>query len=390
VGALWVYLRYDRQARFRLATVPALAYPTDSVATPPRLPPATAGRPRRVILVIGDGMGLAAIAAARIALHGPDGRLLIERLPSTALVVTHTVDDLITSSDAAATALASGHKTRNGRLGEDLDGQPLLTLLEAARDAGMATGLVTNAQIWDATPAAFAAHQAVRNAPAAIANDLLASRVDVLIGGGAAAFLPQSAGGLRSDGRDLTAEAQATGYRLVRDAAGLGRLAAAPPPRLLALLADDVIPRSAEPPLAAMASAALATLSAGDRPFFLLLESERTDDAGHRNDSADLVAAVAELDAAAATAVAFAQEHGDTLVVVTADHETGGLAIDHGGQRDGQLHLLWSTRYHTGVPVPLFAWGPGADRFTGVLDNTEVPGLLGGLLGIAIPPSPHR
>ncbi len=349
------------------------------------LPALADGPVRNVVLLLGDGMGLAQIAAARIAAYGPDGRLLLERLPTIGLATTHSEGGLITKSDAAATALATGYKTRNGRVASDALGRPLRTLLETLRDAGWATGLATTSRITDATPAAFAAHAAARRDEAGIAAGLSAAGVDLLAGGGRKFFLPrQAAGGDRADGRDLTAEMRARGVDVVADAAGLAAATRLPVAALFAVEPQKADPRS--PSLEAMAGKALGLLGAAGRPFILVLEEEEIDTAAHARDGARMNAALLRFDAAVAVAVDFAVRDRATLVLVLGDHATGGLSIDE--QSSGtEMALHWASSQHSGEPVPLFAYGPpsAAGRFAGMHDNTEIPHLVAAALGVEFP-----
>jgi len=355
-------------------------------------PPVLADGPvRNVVLLVGDGMGLTQIAAGRILTRGAEGRLHLEAFPTIGLVTTQAAGALITKSDAAATALATGVKTENGRLGTDPSGRPLPTLLEALRDAGWAVGLVTTTRITDATPAAFAAHVAVRTDEAEIAAQLSAAKVDLLVGGGLGFFLPhQRTRGGRSDGRDLGAEMRARGAEVVTDTAGLAAATRLPLAALFAVEPQKAEPRS--PTLAAMANRALALLSGSGRSFFLLLEEEEIDTAAHLHDGARMSAALARFDAAVAVAVDFAARDGATLVLVLADHATGGLSID-GRSGTTEMALHWGSWRHTGEPVPVFAYGPpsAAGRFAGMHDNTEIPHLVAAALGVEFPrpaPSP--
>jgi alkaline phosphatase len=341
---------------------------------PPRyelVPPAA---PRGVVLAIADGMGVAHLAAGRLAAVGPDGRLQVERMPIAGLVATHTVDDLVTMSEASATALATGRKTRNGRVGSGPDGAPLRTLLEAARDGGLATGLVTTYEIVDATPAAFAAHVTNRAALQDIAAQLVESGVDVMLGAGRRHFLPPP-GGDRQDGADLLARARQLGYEVVTSETELENASG---DRLLGLFDIDLTARRpSEPSLVEMTRAALRRVAAGQRRFFLLIEEEGIDTRAHEHDIAGTAAAVSRFDAAVGLVLDFAAADGGVLVIATSDHETGGLVLDRGTLAAGRLEVIWADLSHSAVPVPLFAFGPGAERFGGQLDNTEVPRLLG-------------
>lgn len=358
-----------------------VAFHTESTPAEPPLPLVPDGPVRGVILFIGDGMGLANIAAARFALVGADGRLAMERMPVTGLLAVHAAGKLIPDSASTATALASGVKTGNGRVGTGPNGERLRTIAEAAHQAGFATGVVTTAEIVDATPAAFAAHADSREQRAAIAGQLLDSDFDLLLGGGARWFLPpEQPPGVREDGTDLLATARQRGYQVVRDAA---ELEASRQPKLLGLFDFDIaFVRALEPSLQAMTGKALELVAARPR-FFLMIEHEGTDTLAHHHKFSSMAGAIRELDQAIEAALAFAQRDGQVLVVVTADHDTGGLAI-RPGPSPQTMQLIWSTGSHTAVPVPLFAYGPGAMQLTGLRDNTEVPKILARLLQIEI------
>ena len=349
-----------------------------SVAAPP---PLADGPVHSVVLVVGDGMGLAQVAAARIRQFGPGGRFAFERFPVTGLVDTHPAGGLVSMSDSSATALASGVKTANGRVGVGPDGRSLPTLLERARDAGLATGMVTTSAIVDATPAAFSAH-ADRYDYARIGDQLAAAGVDLLAGGGRDELAPR---GLEEG---PLAAAAARGVDVITDAAAL---AAADRLPLWAVFPGKTLGETpAHPDVGELAAKALELLGAEARRrgtgFFLLVEEEGVDTGGHARDFERAAAAVARLDRAAAAAARYAAAAGDTLVLVLADHSTGGLAIDSTSTAE-RLRVVWTSSHHSGEPVPLFAYGPAAAalRFTGVHDNTEIHDLLAEALGLEAP-----
>ncbi|MEO8197143.1 MAG: alkaline phosphatase [Thermoanaerobaculia bacterium] len=373
----------SRKSEVERLPIPVLTVPgTASVAEPPTL----AERPvRNIVLLIGDGMGLAQIAAGRILAKGTEGRLHFERFPTVGLVTTHPAAAVVTMSDAAASSLATGTKVEIGRISTDEAGRPLPTLLEVLRDSGWATGMATTTRITDATPAAFAAHVPSRRDEARIAEQLSEARVDLLIGGGRSYFLPhKSTLGRHQAGRDLLAEMRQRGVEVVDDASGLEGATRLPTAALFGREPQQTNPRS--PTVEAMASKALELLSQSGRPFFLLLEEEEIDTAAHANDGRRMSAALVRFDDAAAAAAAFAARDGETLVVVLGDHATGGLTIDS-RSRAGELALLWGSREHTGEPVPVFAYGPpaAAARFSGMHDNTEIPHLVAAALGFEFP-----
>lgn len=336
---------------------------------------------RSVVMFIGDGMGLSHIAAARTKLYVPNGRLNIERLPVAGLVCTHTADNLITKSDAAATALATGFKTRNGMISMTPDSTPVVSILEAARDQGLATGIVTTSAITDATPACFAAHVPARKNVQQIARQLIDSRVNVLFGGGRENFIPKSFdGGARSDGQNLIDTARARGYKYVDQMTQLPDLEAE---NVLGLFANGVLyDQESTPSVKELTQKAIEKLRRNPKGFFLVVEQEGIDEGSHRNDVDFMIRALADLDEAVELAVQYALRDSTTLVVVTADHETGGLQIDRGNHQSGEMRAAWSSTDHTGQPVPIFAFGPHASQFTGLMDNTEIPRIFAGLLNL--------
>ncbi len=342
---------------------------------------------RRIILFIGDGMGLSHLTAARIHSVGPDGRLHIERMPVTGLVAIHATDDLITDSAASATALSTGVKTTNTSIGVDADGKSRLTILEAARDAGLSTGLVTTTQLTDATPAAFAAHVATRAMKADIASQLIVARVNVLFGEGEYFYPGTDPRSARDDDADPIRLAGESGYTVVEKKEDLLRSES---DYLLGIFEDLTTDRmqpgltasTEAPSLKELTAKALELLSRNQTGFFLMVEEEGTDLGSHVNRPDYFLHHLRNLDEAVKVAIDFARQDGHTLVIVTADHETGGVNIIGGSAADRRLELVWDTDRHTGQPVPLFAFGPHALRFTGLKDNTEIPNLMAELLGL--------
>ena len=336
---------------------------------------------RNVILLLADGLGPAHVVAARSELVGLNGRLGFERMPVGGWLTTHEAGSLVTDSAAGATALATGVKTDRGMLGVGPDARPLRTVMEAARDAGLATGVVTDTFLWDATPAAFLTHVPTRGNRREIAAQMARSGADLLIGE-LAGGVPAESG----DGRTIVGGFEEEGYAVARSWAELATIA--PGRRIAALLDPGTIPDPERPPdLVELAELALARLGDG---FFLLVETEETDTGSHRRDLGQVAAGVRAIDQAASVALDFARRDRRTLVLLTADHETGGLVLESGRQ-GGRLGLRWATGNHSGGPVPLYAYGPGARRFAAVRDNTEIAGILADLLGLEMaltPPGP--
>jgi len=365
-------------------------YQPSQTTTP--YPPSSRQEVHNVIVCIGDGMGLSQIALARVHGAGLAGKLYLERLPVTGLVQTHAANSAVTDSAAAGTALACGIKTNNGMIGMAPDGRAYQTILEAAQAKGMATGIVVTSTLSHATPACFAAHVTSRKMEDQIAGQLLAARVNVLFGGGRKFFLPKS---VRHSGRkdeiDLIAAAGRAGYEYVETVDALPSRRGSHVLGLFQL--DGLTTAPPEPSLALLTGTALqrleqvqADLGRAGKGFFLMVEGSQIDWACHDNDVDNVVRQVLLFDQAVQVAVEFAQRDGHTLVLVTADHETGGLALLAGSGADKPptgLTARWSTKGHSGTPVPLYALGPGASLFAGVQDNTEIPARIARLLQIS-------
>jgi alkaline phosphatase len=300
------------------------------------------------------------------------GSRTLDAFPVTGLVLPRGTSPRVIDSAASATAYATGVPTFNGAIGVGPDSVARMTILEAAEKAGLATGLVTTTSVTDATPAAFAAHVPDRDLYAEIARQLASSGVDVLMGDGLGYF----DGSLRPDSQDLLPDL-ARRYTIVRSPAELARVDAAATPALLGLFAREGRPAldPAKPRLAAMVEKALAVLSRNPKGFFLLAETEGSDQAAHANAPIeDLAAIMADLDAAIQIMLSYQKRHPETLLIVTGDHETGGTALHTA--RDNVHSLRYTTTGHTSTMLPLFAVGPGAQAFAGVHDGDALGRLL--------------
>jgi alkaline phosphatase len=334
------------------------------------------------VLIIGDGMGLGQVSSTSALVKGPAGGLALEQASVIGLMQTFAANNLVTDSAAAATAMATGFKTNRRMVSQLADGREPMTLIEAAMAKGMATGVVTTSGLMDATPAAFTAHDSHRNNEAAILADQLRSGTDLMIGA-AWGHLdrldqePELAAALE--------QAKTAGYKLVTSAV---ELQAAAIPLVALLPPDPESPDRAEASLPTMVSKALAELAGADQGFFLLVEQEETDNWGHDNDIERLVAGAAELDAAIRLVLELTEQDPEILVLITADHDTGNLGLTRNRSSMALANVRWASDGHTSTWVPVFAFGPGAERFGGVLDNTEIAARLGELLGLEGLPSP--
>jgi alkaline phosphatase len=348
-------------------------------------------RAHAIILFIGDGMGEAHRTAGRWQALGQDGTLAMDAMEFSSWTSTADVRGFVTDSAAAGTALATGTKTRNGVIGQDVDGNRLTTILEQAQARGMAVGLVSNTAIAHATPAAFAAHVSDREMTTEIADQMVTAKVDVLLGGGESDFLPPSITGCYpgygyrwEDERDLIAEAVDNGYTYVCSAAELAAVDPTSTTRLLGLFGDGGITRPFFPTLAEMTQRAISVLSQDPDGFFLMVEGGQIDWAAHDNDAANVISDVIELDEAVAVAQAYAATVDNVLIIVTADHETGGMSVsltaDGSFSEDGpfsmpnetSFYVNWSSGNHTEANVPTTAQGPCASLLAEDHENTHI------------------
>ena len=328
-------------------------------------------KPLSLILFIGDGMGVSHVYAAITA---SGGDMTFPYFPVTGFSITHSANSYSTDSAAGGTAIATGEKTNNRMISVRPDSSVLVTLLENARVSGKSTGIVCTSSLTDATPAAFAAHVPLRYNYRAIAEWYVAGAADVFIGGGRKYFEPEadSSGSFRKS-EDVISKLKWAGYDITYDlesfiASGAGRIAG--------LMSPEDMPRLFEgrdPMYLAKATAKeIEVLSRNRKGFVLLVEGSEIDDAGHSSDTKMVTDEVRDMDRAVAVAREFAGRNGRTLVVVTADHETGGMSITEGDLAKQEVTGAFSIRGHSGVMVPVFAFGPGAAEFTGIQDNTEL------------------
>ncbi len=321
----------------------------------------------RVILIIGDGVGTGHWTVARLAAE----HLAVETFTAFGFVDTRGWDHLVSGSAPTGTAYATGVRTFMGAVGVGPDSQPRMSALEHAQQRGMSTGLITTTRLTDATPAGFAAHYPRRD-DVAIAAQMAVKGVTVLLGGGRDAFHRA-----RINGANSALDAMRSRYAYVETADQLGTLDLDTVPRLLGLFAEADMPLAPHrtPSLAEMTRTALEILDRNPAGFFLLVENEETDTQTHHNEPYDVVAAeMLDLDAAIRTALAYRERHPETLIVVTGDHETGGLSVL--ANDEGDPELRYTTAGHTAALLPIFAVGPGAARFGGMHPNDEIGRIL--------------
>jgi alkaline phosphatase len=322
-----------------------------------------AKKPKNIIFLIGDGMGVSQVFAGLTANHG---KLFLENCKHIGFSKTQSADNYITDSAAGGTALSAGVKTYNGAIGVDVDKKPVQTILEAAEQKGLATGLVSTSAITHATPASFIAHQASRSSYEDIAADFLKTDIDVFIGGGYKHFAE------RKDGKNLTEELIKKGYTVERDIEKIKTIKSG---KLAGLTADEHNGRVAERKdmLPVATETAINILSNNKKGFFLMVEGSQIDWGGHAGSAIYITEDMLDFDQTIGKAIEFAASNGETLVVITADHETGGMALTGGDMKTGMVKGGFPTGGHTAVMVPVFAYGPGAEEFVGIMENTDIP-----------------
>lgn len=411
-------------------------------------------QPKNVILLVGDGMGQNQVSAA--AYYKGEGfrsgELAMDKFKQIGFARTFSHDNIVTDSAAAATAFSASHKTDNNVVGkapkheEHRDGEAhfdVETVLEQAEKRGKATGLVSTARITHATPAAFASHIDHRDKESDIAAQMLLDHdIEVLLGGGKQFFVPKANGGKRQDGQDLLKEAKKKGYRISLNKEQMKK---AKGKKLLGLFNNSHLSYeldrglTEEPSLSDMTGKALDVLEKEKKGFFLMVEGGRIDHAGHANDPAANIQETLAFDKTVKIAKEYAEEHKDTLVIVTADHETGGMSVGVNGtygfnrdvisnvkrsaeymgkqinnEKTNVQHVMqkfagiedltqdertsiekakdpaaaiakvisnraligWTTTGHTAVDVPVYAYGPQSEKLTGTIDNTKIADVI--------------
>lgn len=329
----------------------AALYARAQETAPPMVSATAAGKARNVVLMIGDGMGAEHVWAAWLA---NKGALNITNLPVTGFSITISASHTITDSAAGGTAIACGCKAINKQVGLDAAGNPRDSLAVQMRRAGKSTGLVVTKTITDATPAAFYAHVKSRYDTPAIARDLVGAGFEVLIGGGAGDFTAEQKENLRKN------------------------------TQLFELAADKHCPPASVRGnwLPERVLMALQTLESDPDGFFLMVEGSRIDTSAHENDLPETVRETLDFDRAVGVVLEWMKKHPDTLLVVTADHQTGGLSLLDGDKKKGEAKGRFTTFDHSGVAVPVYAAGPGAERFTGVQENTALAPKIHAAAGI--------
>jgi alkaline phosphatase len=318
--------------------------------------------PKNVIFLIGDGMGVSQIYAGLTANRG---HLNLERVKVIGFHKNQASDNYVTDSAAGATAFATGKQTYNGAIGLDSLKVPSVTLLEMAEQKGLSTGLVSTCDITDATPSSFIAHQRTRSMHEEIALDFLKTKVDVVIGGGRKYFEK------RKDGLNLLDTLRKKGYEVRREL-NLDGVTKGP---LFALYAEEnpiKVMEGRGDALLKSTKKTLELLGQNKKGFFVMIEGSQIDWGGHANDADYAITEMVDFDKSIGFALDFAAKNKETLVIITADHETGGMALMGGNMKTGEVKAAFTTKGHTGQMIPVFAFGPGAEAFGGIYNNYDI------------------
>ena len=316
---------------------------------------------KNIIFMIGDGMGLEQISAAWVC-NG--GKLNFDNFSKTGLQRTYTLNRLITDSGAAGSALATGQKTNYGMISVNPDTVAVETLAEYAMSKGKRAGAAVTCRVNDATPAAFLSHTASRKKQEDIVAQMAESGVYFLSGGGIKYWKN------RKDGRDITAEIREKGYSLATTKEELMAVEEGP---VVALMADYELPHALDRGDILPSSVVKAIeLLDNKNGFFLMIEGSMIDDGGHDNKAGHTMEEIFDFDRTIGVVLEWAAKDGETLVVVTGDHSTGGMTLLGGSIDEKRIRVNFSTKGHNGILLPVFAWGPHSEDFIGVYENNEL------------------
>lgn len=331
-------------------------YPVEKI-TPPK-----GKKVKNVILMIGDGMSLMHVYTAWTCNRG---KLWLENAQYTGLSKTWCSNRLITDSGSGGTSLATGHKTIYHAVGVDPEGKPLTTLVDVAKGLGKDAGLAVTCRLWDATPCDFCGHNIDRDNEQELIGDYPDSGIDYVFGGGAKFFTN------RKDGRNIFEELQQKGYHVSRTWDDLenwntSKVFCVP------FDVDTPLPDERGDLLARAALKGINLMNKNKNGFFMMIEGSQLDDYGHFNQLDLLMKETLDFDQTIGKVMKWAAEDGETLVVVTADHETGGLTLVGGDLAEGKVQCCFSTKDHSGAMVPVYAFGPGSENFTGIMENTDI------------------
>jgi alkaline phosphatase len=330
-------------------------------------------KPKNIIILIGDGMGINYVGANLLQ----DKNSPFYQFTTTGFSITCSADHLITDSAAGATALATGYLTKNKYISVDTLGNPLYTLFELAEKLNLSTGIVVTASVAHATPGAFVAHSISRYDQTLIASQMIEKDIDIVIGGGLKYFIPKNDSGEREDNKDLTKELINKNYIFTKNYPDLKSIPDSIK-QIYALFADDGLPEASKRnySLGDLTKAALTHLKNDSDGFVLMIEGSQIDWAGHDHKSQMLIDEMKDFSTAIKEALDFARQDKNTLVVVTSDHETGGMSIiktnNSVNDLEPELELGYTSTGHTPSPVGIFAFGPGEELFKGIMNINHI------------------
>lgn len=337
-----------------------------------KLTPPTGKKVKNVILMIGDGMSLMHVYSAWTANRG---KLNLDNCQVVGLSKTYCSDKLITDSGAGGTALATGQKTNYHSVGVDTEGKPLKSLIDLASESGKSSGIAVTCRLWDATPATFCCHNSDRDNEAEIILDYVNSKVDYVFGGGSKLFEN------RKDGRNVFKELRKKGFQTPRVWEDIEKIKSG---KVFAVVdsVDTPLPAIRKDLLARASLKGIELLNQNKNGFFMMIEGSQLDDYGHFNDLDLLMQETHDFDRTIGKIYEWAARDGETLVIVTADHETGGLTLVDGDLEKGKIVCKFSTDGHSGVMVPVYAFGPGSENFNGIYENTAIFDKIKNLLNL--------
>lgn len=316
---------------------------------------------KNIIFMIGDGMGLEQISAAWVC-NG--GKLNLDNFTNVGIQRTYSANKLVTDSAAAGTALATGHKTDNGMVSMTPDSVAVKSLAEVAMEKGKRTGAAVTCRVNDATPAVFFSHSATRKDQEDIVAQMAGSGVYFLSGGGTKFWRD------REDGRDMAEEVKAKGYTYVETKEDLMAVEEGP---VIALMdSHELLPSLDRGDILPVSVAKALQLLDNKKGFFLMIEGSMIDDGGHDNKAGHTMEEIFDFDRTLGIVLEWAEKDGETLVIVTGDHATGGMTLLSGSIDEKRIRVNYSTTGHNGIALPVFAWGPHSEDFIGIYENTEL------------------
>lgn len=340
---------------------------------------------KNIIIMIGDGMGLAQASLTQI--ENKYAPTAFDRAQNVALQKTYSANNRVTDSAASGTALATGYKTNNSTLGQTPDGTPVESIIAKAEKVGYASGVVVTCYVNHATPAAFYAHRESRNDNEGIITDFMASDLDVVFGGGTRFFNEH----FTKQNKNYVDELKAKGYNVLSEQSEMASVSEG---NVVGLFAETNIPlmrngRGDYLPKATAKALEILTNNVekqGKEGFVLMIEGSQIDGEGHGNNIEGVLAETRDFAAAMNVAMDYADAHPGTLVVVTGDHETGGLSIPSNKTDftlpESGISYGFSTTGHTGIMLPIYLYGTGADRINGIMENTELSQALQRMIGV--------